>query len=340
MKINKIKIKKDKLDANFKLYLFLKELNGTNKLTENEVNKFLETYFANINLSNEKIQAIFLNLLDGLSDIKKEKIGTLLYQIKNDVDFTSFIFSLKLIQIKKLLLEEAKLTEFNEMVSLGQINQLSLEYDTISKSKPFYTRVNGALLSLLFFSKLEEKDTGFVSQSTDEYIASLFGEYEHLKKNGLEANQMFMLMFSESINQSIISDAGSSYEDRIYNILIGLGIKAETIKKIHDTKDTSMEYDFYFELDKKIFGIGAKRTLRERYKQFIKSQHTTGIDATIEITLGLDLSEEKAKVIRQHGIYLFAADEIYKSRKYLQEIDGVFPASLLNIKTLKSLVQG
>lgn len=338
MKINKIKIKKDKLDANFKLYLFLKELNGSNKLTDNEVNRFLENYFANIKLGGKKILAIFLNLVEGLSDLKKEKIGALLYQIKNDVDFNSFIFSLKLIQIKKLLLEEAKLSEFNELVSLGKINQLSLEYDTISKSKPFYTRVNGALLSLLFFSKLEEKDTGFISQSTDEYITGLFTEYEYLKKNGLEPNEMFMLMFSESINQAIISDAGANYEDRIYNILIGLGIKPETIKKVHDTEDTSMEYDFYFELDKKTFGIGAKRTLRERYKQFIKSQHTTGIDATIEITLGLDLSEAKAKAIRQHGVYLFVADEIYKSRKYLQDTEGVFPASSLNIKTLKSLV--
>ena len=114
--------------------------------------------------------------------------------------------------------------------------------------------------------------------------------------------------------------------------------KPETIKKVHDTGDTSMEYDFYFKLDEKTFGIGAKRTLRERYKQFIKSQHTTGIDATIEITLGLDLSEGKAKAIRQHGVYLFVADEIYKSRKYLQDIEGVFPASSLNIKTLRSLV--
>ena len=255
MKINKIKIKKEKLDANFKLYLFLKELNGSNKLTDNEVNRFLENYFANIRLDSKKIQAIFLNLLEGLSDTKKEKIGALLYQIKNEVDFNSFIFSLKLIQIKKLLLEEAKLTEFNELVSLGDINQLSLEYDTISKSKPFYTRVNGALLSLLFFSKLEEKDSGFISQSTDEYISSLFSGYEYLKQNGLEPNEMFMLMFSESINQAIISDAGSNYEDRIYNILISIGIKPETIKKVHDTEDTSMEYDFYFELDNKIFGI-------------------------------------------------------------------------------------
>lgn len=337
MKIQKIKIKKQKLDANFKLYLFLKELNGSNKLTDNEVNTLLEVYFANSKLNSNKILAIFLNQIENFSAKKKEKMGMLLYQIKNDVDLNSFIFSLKLIQVKKLLLEEAKITDFNELVALKDINQLSLEYDTISKSRPFYTRVNGALLSLVFFSKLEEKDTSFISQSADEYITSLFDEYEYLKNNGLEPNEMFMLMFSESINQSIISDAGSNYEDRIFNILVNIGIDPSSIKKVHDTQDTSMEYDFYFVLNKKTYGIGAKRTLRERYKQFIKSQHTTGIDATIEITLGLDLSEEKAKAIRQHNVFLFVADEVYKSRKYLQDMNGIYPASLLNLKTLQDL---
>ncbi len=337
MKINKIKIKKSKLDLNFKLYLFLKELNGANKLTENELSQFLQTYFSNNKLSLKKIKDIFLNHLENLSDKKKEKIGTLLYQINDEVDFKIFIFSLKLIQIKKVLLEEAKLSEISEMLNLSEINQLSLEYDTLSKSKPYYTRVNGALLSLLFFYKLEERDAGFISESTEQYINSLFDEYEYLKNKGLEANQMFMLMFSESIDQSIISEAGSSYEDRIYNILIGLGIPSENIKKIHDSNDSSMEYDFFFTLKNRTYGIGAKRTLRERYKQFIKTNFSTKIDVTIEITLGLDLSEEKAKSIVKQGVCLFVADEIYESKKYLQDMKGVYSAKELNLKTLYSL---
>jgi hypothetical protein len=47
-----------------------------------------------------------------------------------------------------------------------------------------------------------------------------------------------------------------------------------------------MEFELFFELDGRTYGIGAKRTLRERYKQFIKTSHTSKIDVMIEITLG------------------------------------------------------
>jgi hypothetical protein len=337
MKINKVNIKREKLDANFKLYLFLKELNGSVKLSDSEINSFLETYFTNQKLNYKKMFSVLINLADRFSDKKKAPLSALLYQIKNDIEMQIFIFALKLIQIKPLLLAEAKLTEIAGLSKLKNINQLSIEYDTISKGRPYYTRVNGALLSLLFFSKLEEKDAGFISESTEQYIATLFQQYANLKEKGLEPNQMFMLMFSESINQSIISDAGSSYEDRIYNILIGLGIKSASIRKLHDENDSSTEFDFFFKLGKKSYGIGAKRTLRERYKQFIKTAQMSKLDVMIEITLGLDLSEEKAKSIRNHNVYLFVADEIYASKEYLQRIDGIYPAGDLNLKLLKKL---
>lgn len=57
----------------------------------------------------------------------------------------------------------------------------------------------------------------------------------------------------------------------------------------------------------------------------------------IEITLGLDLTEEKAKTIRQHNVYLIVADEIHSSRKYLQEIEGIYPASQFCLEVLESL---
>ncbi|NMA32917.1 MAG: hypothetical protein GX944_03240, partial [Alphaproteobacteria bacterium] len=87
----------------------------------------------------------------------------------------------------------------------------------------------------------------------------------------------------------------------------------------------------------KNYGISAKRTLRERYKQFIKTSLTTDIDVSIEITLGLDLNEEKAKTILKHGTYLFVADEIYNSREFLQKLNGVYKASDLSEKLLKKL---
>jgi hypothetical protein len=61
------------------------------------------------------------------------------------------------------------------------------------------------------------------------------------------------------------------------------------------------------------------------------------IDVMIEITLGIDLTKEKVVAIRNHNVFLFVADEVYQSNKYLQEIDGVYSSRDLTIKVLKNL---
>ncbi|EJB5212847.1 TPA: hypothetical protein ACH521_000953, partial [Campylobacter jejuni] len=160
---------------------------------------------------------------------------------------------------------------------------------------------------------------------------------QELRKHGLEPNQIFMLIFNESINQSIISYSGNNYENRILQKLQSIGINQETITKKHDENDSSTEFDFFFNFNGKSYGIGAKRTLRERYKQFIKTSQTSEINVMIEITLGLDLGEEKAKTIRNYGVYLIVSDEIYEQNKFLQNIDGVFGSSQLTLELLKTL---
>ena len=55
------------------------------------------------------------------------------------------------------------------------------------------------------------------------------------------------------------------------------------------------------------------------------------------ITLGLDLTKDKAIIQRENQIYLFVADEIYNSRSFLQDIEGLYPATLLSLELLKSL---
>ncbi len=156
-------------------------------------------------------------------------------------------------------------------------------------------------------------ETNFISKSAEEFIKSLSSLAIELKNNGVEPNQIFMLMFSESINQSIISDSGSNYEDRILSVLTSIGIDESKIEKTHDKDDSSTEFDFFFELKNRSYGIGAKRTLRERYKQFIKTAQMSNIDIMIEITLGMDLTEEKVKAIRNHNVFLFVSDEIYNA---------------------------
>jgi len=109
------------------------------------------------------------------------------------------------------------------------------------------------------------------------------------------------------------------------------------INELTDKDDSSIEFDFFFELNNLTYGIGAKRTLRERYKQFIKTAQMSKIDVMIEITSGLDLNEEKAKAIRNHNVIIFVADEVYNSKEFLQKMNGVFSVKELTLKTLKSL---
>jgi len=337
VKIKKLQIGKGKLDINLKFYFLLKQLVKA-KLSEKQAFNFLEIYTlfkdSKTDLCNEK----FLDLIQQIKGQDKQNIlYTIIETLENEIDLDLFMFSLKLYLIKDLLLQEAKLTDVIGISDLEKLDPLSLKYDKVSVYRPYATRVNGALLALLFFSQIEAGKTNFMSDDTHRFIKKISEFAVKLKKNGVEPNQIFMLMFSESVNQSIISDSGTDYEDRILSVLTKIGIPEEKITKIHDKDDSSTEFDFFFELGKKTYGIGAKRTLRERYKQFIKTAQMSKIDVMIEITLGLDLNEEKAKSIRNHNIYIYVADEVYNSRDFLKKMKGVYSVKDLNLNTLKTL---
>lgn len=339
MKIEKLDINKTKFDINLKFYFFLKYLIKTN-LTDNQANAILKVCVLN-SKNNFKITiAKIINYIEDkikTNSLKQKLIFEVIDEINSEIDLKLFIFSLKLYMIKDLLLQEAKLKDLLDISKLENLDPLSLEYDKITIYSPYSTRVNGALLSLIFFDKLDNRETNFISQDADEFIENLSTLAIELKTNGIEPNQIFMLMFSESINQSIISDSGSNYEDRILSVLTSIGIDENKIEKTHDKDDSSTEFDFFFELQNKTYGIGAKRTLRERYKQFIKTAQMTTIDVMIEITLGIDLTEEKVKAIRNHNVFLFIADEVYNSSQYLRDIDGVYPSTDLTIEVLERL---
>lgn len=336
MKIDKLEVKKETFDINLVFYNFLKKITQA-KLKDRHINSILAIYYSNNSVNTETLKEIIYDHIESkINRLDKSVI----YSVIEDIDDSTieiFIFALKLNLIKDLLLSEAKIAQTLKTQELEGLNQLSLQYDKVSMQVAYTTRINGALLSLLFFQKLEEGNSNFIADSTKSFIEGLVKSYKSLAIKGLEPNQIFMLLFSESINQSIISSAGSSYEDRIKNILISMGIPSESITKIHDKNDKSTEFDFFFKYGGKTYGIGAKRTLRERYKQFIKTTHMSDLDVMIEITLGTDLRPNIASSIRSHGVYIFVADEVYQSKDYLQEIDGIFPASDLNIDLLKKL---
>lgn len=336
IKIKKIKIKDRIFDVNLIFYNFLKKITQS-KLTENNINDLLSVLYSNPNVSIEILKDLFISRID--ETIKRKSMSSV-YELITDItdeNLKIFTFALKLNLIKGLLLSEAKVTQTLKLRELKGLNQLSLEYDKVSTQVAYATRISGALLSLIFFEKLK-RSTNFIADSTNEFVSDLMEEYREIIKIGVEPNQIFMLLFGESINQSITSSAGASYEDRIKEILISIGIPSQDIKKVHDKNDSSTEFDFFFTLNNRTYGIGAKRTLRERYKQFTRTAHMSNLDVMIEITLGTDLRENIANSIRKHGVYLFVADEIYKANSYLQEIEGIYPASQLSLVVLQKLI--
>jgi len=337
MQIKKLKIEDHIFDINLSFYNFLKKITQS-KLSDSHINDFLEKYYSHKDIHIDNLKEMFFDYINLKMAKRKnnESIYNLIVDITKD-NISIFIFALKLNLIKDLLLKEANLSKTIKIQELKGLNSLSLAYDKISTQVAYSTRISGALLSLLFFESIEKDQYNFLVEGTQTFIENLAVLSKSLVKQGLEPNQIFMLLFSESINQSITSSSGVSYEDRIRDILISIGITSDNIKKIHDENDKSTEFDFFFTLANRTYGIGAKRTLRERYKQFIKTAHMSKIDIMIEITLGTDLRPNIAKSIRDHGIYIFVADEVYKQKEFLQQIEGIFPASELTLNLLESL---
>jgi hypothetical protein len=336
MKINKLTIKEHIFDINLVFYNFLKKITQA-RFTDAQIHQLLTIYYSHKRASFECLQELFFEYIESLRRKDRTAMAQVVTELRKEV-LDVFVFALTLNTIKALLLQEAKLTQTIKVKKLEGLHPLSLEYDTVSTQVAYATRISGALLALLFFEKVEKGDTKFMSKDTENFLREMSMSLKSLMKKGIEPNQIFMLLFSESINQSITSSAGASYEDRIRGILLDIGIPNENIEKVHDVRDSSTEFDFFFSHKGRTFGIGAKRTLRERYKQFIKTSHMSKIDVMIEITLGTDLRETMMCAIRGHGVYLFVADEVYKKKRFLQDSDGVYPASALSKKLLESLV--
>lgn len=210
MKINKIKIKESVFDINLVFYNFLKKITQA-KFTDNQVSDLLSIYFSNSKENVETLKELFYDYIEtkiGRADLSH--ISDVISEITEDT-IDIFLFSLKLNLIKDLLLQEAKIAQTIKTQELEGLNQLSMAYDKVSTQVAYATRISGALLSLLFFEKLEKGETNFISDSTEAFLKSLVKKYTELSKKGVEPNQIFMLLFSESINQSIISSAGTSY---------------------------------------------------------------------------------------------------------------------------------
>lgn len=149
---------------------------------------------------------------------------------------------------------------------------------------------------------------------------------------------MFMIIIDESINQSIKSDAGQSYENRVHSLLLNISDKVEGHS--HDEMISSVEYDFTFYIDNKKYGVSAKRTLRERYKQNFEDVDFLTVDAMFLITLGIDLNEDKLNnILQKNGQFVIVADEVYEAKDYLKNNPRVLSSKNIKKETIKDILK-
>lgn len=179
MKIEKLDLSKEKADINLKFYFFLKHINKLNP-SNNQLNLILE----NINLLKSNIEFL-LEKFDEIfakSQFKIDNIKEIGLKINNQDDIDLFDFSVRIYQIKNLLLAEAKIFETIDLNILSDLHPLSMEYEKISLLKPYKKRVSGALLSLLFFEKIDNSEFNFMSKDSLNYISDLSKKAKKFKK--------------------------------------------------------------------------------------------------------------------------------------------------------------
>ncbi len=333
--MNKIEISKEKFDSNLLFYTCLKTLNSSHGLSETQINQtlILREQISNINIFktvvNEKI-------IDKIKGDKQESILELFALITNEQELKIFSFALSLIKLKPLLLEYSKIIDFFDINQPQEL--LSLKTDSMKKREPYAFRVNGALITISFFELINlQSQTMFSSSYSNNFINRLFDEYKSLSDIGIESNTIFGIIFQESISQSIKSTAGSSLEELVQIHLSNIGIV--DVQKRHDKNHNELEYDHFFKIENKAFGVSTKRTLRERYKQFKKLPNSEA-DIFIHITSGLDLNEAKAEIITNNdfGCYIFVFPEIYNNSNYMKNNKKIFSTTELKLEVLKKLV--
>jgi len=244
-----------------------------------------------------------------------------------------FLCCLLFIKIKESIMAHKKEHTHDYFELLGDIThstpyeKLNLKYDNTTVLFPYALRVGlvGALYDQAVWEPLLLKKCSKLESDKVQAILDLFKALI----------PYFQITFDESIKQSGISLSGTDYESRIEDLLKFLGLQYE--KHQHEKDFASdQEHDFIFYFENKIFGIGAKRTLRERYKQY----NPKGVDLVpIVFTIGLDLGEDKlARMTENYKQKIFVADEVYFSDNnlFLQKNIHVFPISKFTIETLRT----
>lgn len=235
---------------------------------------------------------------------------------------------IELLLFKDLILQESKAyTLARQQLAESEIaDHLSIEYDSINLSMPYGQRV---LSSLLVFALTDvNRKSEFLLASSNRRVKVIDSKISKLTHSYLiNCNNMLMLIVDESVNQSIKSTAGSSYEDRVESMIAPL--VSDLQGHSHDSNISAMEYDFTFVLNGKRVGVSAKRTLRERYKQNHEDVDYLGVDYVLVFTLGTDLNKDKLNsLLQKNGTYVVVSREVYNMREYLRSSPNVLSSEL------------
>lgn len=337
MKItDKIIIDSNEYKNNLCFYTMLKLLIQC-KLNEKQLVVLQMTIFDNKSRINEDISCIKLLILETNAIAKSNtvKYNALSYFI-NTIYTTSvemwcdFLdLCVDLLLVKDLILQESKVYAASEYKRELQnvTDLLSVEYDVSGLHLPYGQRVISSLLLFAFVDTNRKSD--YILKNSEQTIKN----FSHVVKKlsviyKLNVNNMFQIIMDESMNQSIKSDAGSSYETRVAHALAPIVEKLSTHS--HDSKIPSVEYDNTFYFNNKFCGVSAKRTLRERYKQNLENVESLDVDYLFVITLGIDLNEEKVRnILQKNGLYIIVSQEEYNSKPYFKQNTRVISSANL-----------
>ena len=334
-----MKIKIEEYRNNLLFYTILKNIIKC-KLRENKLEEFENYIKENINLGYNKLIE-FLKMQIVRENVKTYEDYLILINLCDEDNYDMWcdltILSIELLLCKNLILAETKTyakTQYSEDIENIK-DKLSFNYDLINLEYPYGQRVINALLVYALTNTNRKNE--FILESSGKVIKKLNNLIINISnKYSINANNVFMIIMDESINQSIISTAGSSYESRVESVL--LNISDNVRPHVHDKNITSVEYDYTFELDGKVYGVSAKRTLRERYKQNFEDVHQLSVEAVFLITLGIDLNEEKLNnIMQRHGYFIVVSQEMYNSQSYFKKNKRVISSENFNADNLRKL---
>lgn len=269
--------------------------------TLNELKTLISDKITNANKSKK-----YLDLIDAFAsyhfvvEVFKHAVSFMAY--KNHI--------LNKVKEENLILNEVMTNQMDEAEN-NPVFKLTCAYDTLSALTPYKNRIYSIWV-------LNEDFTSFFQEQN---IPEVYKNY-------------FQIQLDESIKQSGVSNSGTDYEDRIADLFSHHNL--DFSRHHHEEDDQSQEHDLIINYEGHTIGVGAKRTLRERYKQYNPNE----VDFSLVFTIGEDLNRTKADTITNtYHSTIFVADEIYEANQYLQNNVKIYKVSNFSINVLNEILQ-